>query len=367
MAPVIITIFLVLIIAEFIAYLIYRSGSFKDIRKFYDRLLGRDSAVRNVETFTPRYSEHPFLAFSLNPEFRNPFGEKIHNKYGFRCKEEFEDLNDKDLVYCIGGSSTYCAFIEKNEDTWPDILNGELTRASHNEKLKVINGACGGWTSYQSLIRFLAWIDVLKPKLVIVYHGKNDFAPFVNGKLSEKEIYPDYGNVMRSLRLDGITKRFSVLSRASYICRVLYGAYVSRKYLYVLLHIYGSSRKLTREEAKQGLKRVGPKEYEFIMSRYRTFAALCKDRKIPILFVTQKVETQQYKPYMEELNRGIKALECREKGCFVYDFDKEVPNKEGLLYDHIHFTPFGGRIFAKYVKDFIIKNVPSFKGQRNEA
>ena len=80
-------------------------------------------------SFACRYAEHPFLAMISNPGFRNSFGEKIHNKYGFRNKDDFSNIAKEDLiVYCAGGSSTYGTFIEKNEDTWPDVLETSLKK-----------------------------------------------------------------------------------------------------------------------------------------------------------------------------------------------------------------------------------------------
>jgi len=129
-------------------------------------------------------AENPFLSFSNNPDFRNSLGEKIHNRYGFRNSDDFLDKDSgKKIIYCAGDSSTYCNFIEKNEDAWPHILEDKLKEALDDKGIKVVNGACGGWTSYLSLIRFCAWVDILKPKLVIVYHGKTDFAPFIKGDI----------------------------------------------------------------------------------------------------------------------------------------------------------------------------------------
>ncbi|MCQ9206935.1 MAG: SGNH/GDSL hydrolase family protein, partial [Omnitrophica bacterium] len=343
--------FILWAVAEVTAYTIYRSGSFEDLRKMYNTLRKRNQTAGDAQTFTPRYAEHPFLAYGLNPDFRNPSGEKIHNKYGFRSKSDFTDVEGKTVVYCAGGSSTYCNFIDRNEDTWPEALGRELRTVLNDENLKTINAGCGGWTAYQSLIRFLAWVDILKPKLVVIYHGKNDVTPFANAKLSTREIFPDYGNIIHSLRFDGIIKRFPLFSRLGNIGKVFYGMHLNRKYLNIMRYVYAAEEKLTEKKAREGLKRIGAKEWEFIMSRYRSFAAVCKDRKTSILFVIQKVRSDLYAPYMEELNRRIKCLENKEEGCFVYDFDKDTENIANMLYDHIHFTPFGAATCGRSIKN----------------
>ena len=347
----------ILIVLELTSYTICHKGPFKSIIKMHDILSKKNSKNRNDKTSMIRYIEHPFLGFSLSPEFRNSLGEKIHNKYGFRSMDDFDDINEKDVIYCAGGSSTYCINIEQNRNTWPNVLNGELKNITGDKKIQVINAACSGWTSFQSLIRFSGWIDVLKPKLVVIYHGKNDFAPFVNGKLSEKEIFPDYGNVMHSLRLSAIAKKIPDFIKFSYTAKVLYCAYLSRVYMNVLWRVYATNRNFTQKESNEGLKRINYKEWEFLISRYRSFAALCKERKIPILFVTQKVRMKRYEAYMEELNMRIKTLENKPDKCFVYDFDKEINDEPGILYDHIHFTEIGARFCGKAVANYIAKNI----------
>ena len=352
-------IFLSIILSETASYFIYRSKSLRGLRDLYDSILGKKRGMDDTRTFNLRYAEHPFLAFTSNPDFRNSFGEKIHNKYGFRADGDFSDIDLKNdiIIYCTGGSSTYCNFIEKNEDTWPGVLETDLNKVSKSKKVRVINGSCSGWTSFQSLIRFSAWADILKPNLVIIYHGKNDFSPFVNSKLSVPEIYPDYGNVMHSLKFDTIAKGLPALARYTYTGKILYGTYVNHRYANVLWHIYDRSRPATSEEVKRGLKRIGPREWEFIISRYRTFKAICKDKGILLLFVLQRVKSEIYRPYMDEINRRIKSLESRHDNCFVYDFAGEVQNTDGLLYDSVHFTQDGARVFAERVSDYIIKNI----------
>jgi len=356
----IILIFVALIGAsEIVSYIIYRSRSFRGLQLFYGQLLRKKYGRDDIRTFSLRYAEHPFLAMTANPDFKNSLGEKIHNKYGFRHKSDFSNIHDSGrmMVYCAGGSSTYCNFIERNEDTWPGVLESEFSKNLEAPIVSVINGAVSGWTSLQSLIRFSAWVDVLKPALVIIYHGKNDFAPFVNSDTSIPEIYPDYGNVMFSLQLDSLARKLPVLSRYTYTGKVLYGLYVNRKYVNVTWAIYNQSRPTSKDDCIKGLERIGDKEWEFIISRYRSFKSLCNDRGIPILFVTQKVVSEIYEPYMNEINSRIKLLEARNDRCYVYDFASEFKDIKGLLYDSVHFTPDGARIFAEHVRKYIVDNI----------
>ncbi len=367
MLMIVVSIIVLVVVVEAVSYLIYRSGSFKDIRRFYDTVLKKKREGKgDISTFSLRYTEHPFLGLSLNPDFKDSFGEKIHNKYGFRHKDDFEDVKSKDVIYCPGGSMVYCNLIEKNSDTWPNVLENKLKDSTKNENIQLVNAACGGWTSYQSLIRFTAWIDTLKPKLLIMYHGKNDFVPFISGKLSQKELFPDYSNVMHSLHMSKLVRKLPHLAKFSHTTRVLYGAFINRAYMNVLLHIYGLKRAVTQDEAKEGLERITESNWESIMSRYKSFAALCKSRNIPILFVTQKVKKDLYRPYMSELNRRIKQLENRQENCFVYDFENDVRNDQELFYDDVHFNVDGAKLFADRLNNYIENNIPLFKPEVRE-
>lgn len=326
------------------------------VNKIFNRSRGGD-----IRTLTLRYAEHPFLGYSLNPEFVNSLGEKVHNKYGFRNKDHFSDMKDKTVIYCAGDSSTYCNFIEKNENTWPYILQQKLQEEFDRKDIEVINGGCGAWTSYQSLVRFSAWVDVLKPNFVIVYSGKTDFIPFMSGDLNESEIFPDYSNVMHSLRLDFLARALSALGRYSYTGKVLYARHMNSKYLDISMHVYNLKKSRLHKQIKKGLERISSREWDFIFSRYRSFASLCKDRNIPILFVTQQQESKLYKPYMDELTRRIKSLKCHDDMCFVYDFAEDVKGVAGLISDSVHFTELGARVCAERICAYIVSKTHLFK------
>jgi hypothetical protein len=347
-----------LLLLELASFIIY--GCKRDIRELLDIVLKKRRAG-DVRTFELRYAEHPFLAYTLNPKFRNSFGETIHNKYGFRCNDDFQDIKNKIVVYCAGDSSTYCNFIEKNEKTWPYKLEKKLRDAYKTEDIKVINGGCGAWTSFQSLIRFSSWIDVLKPDFVIVYHGKTDFIPFINGKSSEKEVFPDYGNVMNSFTFDVIARTLARLSDITYTGRILYGLYVNYKYDDISFHVYNLKRSKHHKEMKKNLERITSTEWDYILSRYNAFAALCRNNGIPVLFVTQAGNSKLYEPYMERLNNKIKSLEDGSRECYVYDFDNDIKNVKDILQDSVHFTESGAEICADSICRYITQKFLSIK------
>jgi len=329
-------------------------------------ILNKKPGMDDIRTFALRYAEHPFLPMYPNPEFKNSLGEKIHNKYGFRDKRDFSDFDrERDIiVYCAGSSSVYCNYIERNEDTWPAVLETRLNEAGKDVNVKVVNGACGGWTCLHSLVRFSAWVDVLKPNLVIIYHGKSEFTPFFIGDTSKPEVFPDYSNIMHHLKLESLFKKMPFLVEHTYTGKVIYGMHINYAYGDVLRRIYNKSKFSTRKETGEGLKRIGPREWDFIISRYKSFISLCKDRGISVLFVTELVLSDVHKYYMDELNRRIMSLESKGDNCFVYDFAEDVKGREGILYDTVHFSENGAKICAERISDYVTKNIPLFRRER---
>lgn len=350
-----------LMMIEFLSFIIYSSKSFKILKTIYDSITKRKSARDDIKTFTMRYDEHPFLAMTLNSDFHNSRGEKIHNKYGFRHSDDFEWIGEKNnlIIYCAGSSTTYGNFIEKNDETWPTNLETKINQAIRDRRTRVINAACGGWNLLQSIIRFIAWVDLLKPDLVILYHGKTDLWPFANSDLSVQEIFPDYGNVMFSLKVE---KEIPLFARYSFTGKVLYGIYINKVYGNVLWRIFNRSRATDRSEVESGLKRIGEREWTFIMSKFQSFISLCESRDIPILLLTEINQSEPYKPYIDELTRRIKTLENRQRKCFVYDIASEMRQYGTSHFDFGgHFTLDGSQVFAGLVERYIMENIEPFK------
>lgn len=138
-----------------------------------------------------RYIPHPHTNWTLNPYFLTKGNEKIHYKEGFRKTCNAESINQKInndkkkyKIICVGSSSTYCTDIEKNKDTWPQILQDNLK----NNDVEVFNFGVAHFTLTQSIIRLINWISLIKPNLVIIYQAKNDLNVLSNNS-KKKMIY----------------------------------------------------------------------------------------------------------------------------------------------------------------------------------
>ncbi|SVE00145.1 uncharacterized protein METZ01_LOCUS452999, partial [marine metagenome] len=157
------------------------------------------------------YCPHPFTNWSLNPSYtKNNINE--HTKEGFRKTADLDSVSEmvgNNIIYCAGGSTTYCTELYPFQKSWPFKLNQLV-----NDKFKVINAGVGGWGTLQSLIRFMSWGPFFKPRLTVIYQSKNDLTPLYNGRKSEDEIFLQYENIMVQYGLKNPYSFRSMFSRS---------------------------------------------------------------------------------------------------------------------------------------------------------
>jgi hypothetical protein len=298
-----------------------------------------------------RYSEHPFTAWSLNPDYLNIHGERIHNRQGFRCSKDFEYLDRGALrIYCAGGSSTYCTDVERNEDSWPELL-GQYLEQLTGRKVEVINGGVGSFNTFQSYIRLSAYIKYLRPDLVIVYHAKNDLYPFYHGDPKViGAVLPDLSNCMRSLSFRGIVDQVNPLARWSYLGK-LWAVWALNHTMWSLSYVFKSN---SSSEQDTAILLAARTDYSIIENMQKNMVALCAGNEVPLLYMTQRVEDPIFTPYIQEINARIRSLEKPAESCFVFDLDRALPYEAGLLVDKIHFSHAGCKRVAEHIGDFIL-------------
>ncbi len=295
-----------------------------------------------------RYAEHPFTGWSLNPDFLNIHGEKIHNREGFRCDIDLSRLDRDALrIYVAGESSAYCTDIEQNNETWPALLEQELA-SRWGRKVQVINGGVGGYNSFQSYIRLSGYIGLIKPHAVLVYHhAKNDLTPFYNGPPSVTNVLPDLSNLIRGLNFSQLTGPVGPLVRRTYLGKHLARRRLSLQQLNILRYIYNMEGVYDAPELLK--QRFDP---EIMKSFHISIKSLCAGRSIPLVFATQLVRTKQFEPFLSQMNDSARELEDRGNLCFVCDLAAEFPRQSTLFTDKLHFNPAGCREVAVFLADF---------------
>lgn len=297
-----------------------------------------------------RYQEHPFTAWSLNPRFVNIYGERIHNSLGFRASKDFAKNELGTLrIYCVGGSTTYCTDIEKNEQTWPQLLGLYLTE-SLGTPVEVINGGVGGFNTFQSYIRLSAYIDQINPDLVIVYHAKNDLNPFYHETVDRRKVLPDYSNSMKSLDLRAMADTVNYLTKYSYVVK-LWAIWSLRPEKFSLSDGYHCPAE--RDVATYLAARF---DDSVIHTMHSNMVSLCKGRNIQLVYMTQRVEDAVYAPFIQRINSMILSLDNPEAGCRVLDLDRLMEHDTQLFVDKMHFTHLGCEVVAKHISTFLYES-----------
>ena len=352
-AIIVVTLVLGTILAEGLAFLVYSKKSPVGRKRTLEFLLfGRhqpytkESQVASQAALS-RYAEHPFTGWSLGPDFRNIHGVKIHNRQGFRCDRDLEELDvGAYRIYCAGGSATYCTDIENNEDTWPHLL-GEYLAERIGGPVEIINGAVGGFNTYQSYIRLSAYIDYLRPDLVVVYHAKNDLTPFYNGNPDNGKALPDYSNLMRSLNFRGMSDSITPLARWSSIVKLWALWRLSTENM-SLGYVYDH-----RDAPDIPGLLAARTDFSIIETMQRNMIDLCRGRGVNLMYLTQRVEDPILNRHVQAINDRIRRLDNPDRGCFVYDLDRELPYNQDLLIDKMHYTPEGCRQVAAHLARYV--------------
>lgn len=345
---------LFLLLVEFISYHYYKykSGAGKIALEYLldrDRVSPHEPKDQAASQSAPtRYAEHPFCGWILNPDFLNIHGEKIHNREGFRCNFNFDQLDaDAVRIYCGGESTVYCTDIERNRETWPELLGKEL-EFRLGRKVQVINGGCGGYNTHQSFVRLSGFIDQIAPHVVLVYHhAKNDLTPFYNGPPEVEKVMPDFSNLIRGLNFSQMSSSINRLAFRTYLGKVFALRRLSLQQLNILRYIYNM-------EGVYDAPRLLAKRFDLgmVKSFQRNMVGLCRSREVPLVYVTQLVRTKQFEPYLSQVNDSIKELEDRAQLCWVCDLAREFPRQSDLFADKLHFSPRGCIHLAAYLVDF---------------
>ncbi len=135
-------------------------------------------------------------------------------------------------VLCLGGSTTACGDVSKDEAAWPARL-GALWNESGApigfERVEVVNAAVSGWTSLESAIFFQTEGIALAPDVVLMMHVVNDVR--AGWCVGLKPDYRPWAGVWvrpcdRPTRLDGVlgwSRLYLVLRDAAWRANTLPG------------------------------------------------------------------------------------------------------------------------------------------------
>lgn len=149
----------------------------------YERVKGMLANDGNQAKILSKYLPSQYTLLSLNPEYRNEKGIRIHNALGYRG-EEFLLEKEKNIyrILCLGGSTTYCSYIDNNEDTYPAILQRELNKQVRKKQfssfpydsVQVINAGIEGANMFLIMAQYQYKYRYFNPDMVVIHEGIND-------------------------------------------------------------------------------------------------------------------------------------------------------------------------------------------------
>jgi len=355
------------LLSELIGRILYRRLP-SSRRRFLDYILYRRTSVHETsdqsesQASPVRYAEHPFLAFTLNPDFLNSHGEKIHNRSGFRDSSSFSDISHNALkVYLAGGSTVYDSAIEHNNETFAVLLETHLSKRL-KQPVKVINGGVGNYTSLQSFIRLSSWIDYLRPDLVVTYQGINDITPFLYTDVEPDDIVPDYQHSFKSLHLSDLERRIPLWARHNTFGKYLFCRNLQKRDLNIRfmtmkgsdkVHHIGGNVEFAVSYIRQRIN------YDMITTHFRNTIAICNARNIKPILITERLESgtdEWYRPFLEEINERIRRFH-HAGTCSVIDFAQEFPSKTEYFHGSMHFSMEGNQARAKWIGDALVPHL----------
>lgn len=322
-----------------------------------NEIVADDTTVRaSPLTFVP----HPFTCFEPNPEFRNAENLKIHNFFSFRDSQDYRTINfdDFDLrIYLAGGSTVYDCLIEKNEDTFAARLERYLAD-SMTKQVKVVNAGVGNWTTYQSVIRLSAWIDVIKPHLIVLYQGLNDITPFLYTDEPKEGIRPDYAHSLRSFCLLELKNKIPFYAKYSFSGKFLFGMRLTPEDANIRFYTMKGGYKVHHigKNHQFGIDYIRARvNYDYIKTHFLNLIALASFRKIPVVFLTERLQKgdEWLRPFLVEINRIIREELSTYENCYVLDFDRLFPSDQKYFMDCMHFSEKGNRKRAELTGAFI--------------
>lgn len=131
------------------------------------------------------------------------------DSHGFRYLGDLgpEKAPDEIRIFCLGGSTTQSTEVP-NEWSYPQQLNDMFA----DKSVKVINAGSGGYRSIHMLRYYQKFIRPLKPDVVTLYEGWNDYEDFLYSYWKPK--YPQGNSQLSQQIMMGSTLSRFVLGRA---------------------------------------------------------------------------------------------------------------------------------------------------------
>ena len=287
------------------------------------------------------YNSYPWLLQKGSSVTYSP--EK--NSYGWRDREFTKRKKINTLrIACIGDSVTE-GYRVKLENTFPKILEDKFQDMNYD--IEVMNlGSCGNTTS-DNLSAVKAVMD-FSPDLIVYQFGLNDIEGFEHVKrISHRDGMPT-SNV-------AIKKKKEFNLKALLRKSVLYLA-LAERYNYLKLKVGYRNWAFDEWDIKDAML-----EREFTKLK-KAFSEIQNRSKILIIYVPYDFQVYSTREEVFVLSRKLDKF-CQDNNYYFVDFTrifKVQKDRYNLLLDDSHLSNYGNEIVAKYLGDFILREIIHF-------
>ncbi len=310
--------------------------------------------------FPQIYYPHKRLRYGLVPDF-DYYGWFRINSQGFRGRE-FSLAKSPGMlrVVCLGGSTTFDIGSIGKALPWPEVMEAQLRARLGAQAIEVLNLGIPGSNSLDSLIDLQMRVLALKPDLIVVYQGHNDFA-YSFPQSPDPDRYP-FEAGPRSKLARWLTHNSVLYSKAEGKIQARLGS------------LFGGGNHGAASGAEVAARVDASLERGYIdfANNIRAIAATARANKIPLVLPfaeTSAPDCQlcaQLPPLLGHLEPAkISAMFARydtalaqaaAAGAGVYHVSTRgfVPSEQRYYHDPIHFGPEGSKLMGEKMAEALL-------------
>ena len=326
------------------------------------------------------YFVDAFSAYKAKPGifFTKQDLNKSVNKHGFISSPEIELIKPENTIRIVylGGSSTAGVGGNINdEDTWPFLTSQILQTKYKNHNIEYINGALGGFSTFESFGRLWSRIRFFSPDIVILNHAWNEMYYFgmIDDIISWRTL-PD-----GSWNFEKTTKKLGSYDPYWFDHFIRYSQLLTRLRLRITGYSDWVAEKSSNNDKnvdhitdydKRGLE-IFRTNLNLIKESVKIFNAKLYVVKQPTLITSTTSEEDRKRCYyhfhgfghdahLDAFNQIYQIIEQEIDQKYIIDLT-ELSGVSENFYDHVHPTELGAKKMADLTSQFLEEEIKNFK------
>lgn len=258
----------------------------------------------------------------------------------------------------LGASTTFCAEVSSDEQTWPYLVTKAVQEAVHDIDVDYVNAAMPGFVVQSSLQNLNERITPLQPDVVIIYHATNDLSQETRQLAREQGINAEDKSVTRSWLAEHSLLWYLVEKN-------IYLKIIKRNAVDAEKRLDFSPSNLGVRFRKELTELVLAAQQSAGVVALATFSYQVRPEQSPEQQLVAASSALYYMPFMT-LNGLMDAFEqyntiisdvARETGAILLDIKTAIPGDKEHFNDTVHFTDAGSRVMAGKVSEVLLNSV----------